>query len=406
VNPLRDYDLGRHAVFGAETSVEFDASVDAGKYFSAYVRPRFEALVPRREDMNGKALLQNGYGVFRAGNFTLQFGRDSQLWGFGDRGSLLFSTNPRPLDGVRITNPTPARLPWIFKYLGEWRVTLYGYNLGPEYQPKWAWLTGYKVSLAPSRWVELGFGHVMEIGGEGVYSPNALDVIGGFFGFRPRGTDATSPQTDNHIFELEALVRIPPARGMQLYGNIAIDDKWKSIKKTLKDGCSFLGGVYFPALTPSGATDLRVEVVRTSALYGHHSLFRDGYAINQKLIGTDAGPDAWTASATLRHRLSPKLWYGLSFGWDYRRSDTYTEPAGANGLAAPVIKVATGPTDVRYRGLADLDIRVKKHLGLRLTAGYERAQDQGFVAGNDVNNFLAAASLTFDFDRRFAFSRD
>ncbi len=404
INPLADYDLGRHPIFGTLNAVEAVARFKTGKYFSGYVRPRFEVDVPRDADMTGHVYVQNAYGTFSAGNFSLKFGRDSMLWGFGERGSLLFSTNPRPLDGVWITNPTPARLPWIFKYLGRWRYTLYGTNFGPEYEKKWAWLAGYKISLAPAKYVELGFGHAVQIGGEGMPAPSFLDVLGEFSGFRPAGTDPNSPNLTNHTFEIDLLVRVPQLRGFQIYGNMAIEDYWKSIKKTLIQGCSYLGGIYLPALNSTGTMDLRAEYVHTNPLEFRHGLYTDGFTINRRLLGTDAGPDADTLHFLFRQTLSSKIWYGITLDWDYRRSNSYTELRNPDGTAGPIVKTADGPTEQRYRGLADLDFKFHGNLGLHLTGGYERVKNLHFVQGSDCNNFIVAAALSINFDRHFAFA--
>jgi hypothetical protein len=404
INPLRDYDLGRHPVFGTVSAEEAVARFKAGKYFSGYFRPRFEVDIPRVDPMGGHVYVQNAQGAFRAGNFEFRFGRDSMVWGPGDRGSLLFSTNPRPFDGVWITNPTPARLPWVFKHLGRWRYTLYGINLGPEYVRKWAWLAGYKFSLAPARYVELGFGHAVQIGGEGAPTPSFLDVLGEFTGFRPAGTDPNSPNLTNHTFEIDLLVRIPQLRGLQIYGNVAIEDYWKSVKKTLTQGCSYLGGIYLPALNPSGTMDLRAEYVHTNPLEFRHTLYSDGFTLDRRLIGTDAGPDADTLHILFRHTLSRRMWYGVTADWDFRRSNTYAELRNPDGTAGPIVKVANGPSEQRWRGLLDLDVGLRKGASLHLTGGYERVRNQRFVAGADCNNFVVAAALSLDLDRHFAFA--
>lgn len=403
INPMGDYDLGRNVVDGFQQAAEFTASLYTGRFFSAYVRPRFEADIYRTDDMTGHVYLQNGYGTFRAGNFALEFGRDSLVWGIGERGGLLLSTNPRPLDGFRITNPTPARLPWVFKYLGEWKYTLFAANLGPECSRKWAWLAGYKLSLMPIEYLEMAFGHTVMIGGQGAPTPSFVDVVGEFFGFRPEGSSPTSPNLTNHLYEIELMLRIVPLRGLQLYTDISIDDKLGSFSNMFKYGGGYIWGLYLPALNSSGSADLRVEYTRIGPLQYHHSLYSDGYTLNRRLIGSDAGPDADTLYINYRHTLSPKFWYGLSFGWDYRRSDTWTQLRNPDGTAGAMVKVASGPVEQRYRGLIDLDWKTKKNLTLHLTGGYERVLNLHYTQGNDRNNYLAALSLEFDFDKYFGF---
>ena len=402
INPLVDYNLGRQATDGTQIAQEVTGWFEAGRFFAGLVRPRFEENAFRTGDVTAMATVQNATADLRAGNFSVKVGRDSMFWGMGDRDSLLFSTNPRPLDGVWVTNPTPARLPWVFKYLGRWRYTLYGVNMGPEYSVPYAWTMGYKVSLAPAKYVELGFGHAVIIGGQGMPAPSAVDVIGEFIGFRPGGTTTTSPNISNHMFGIDVLVRIPQLRGLELYGTMAIEDKWKSITKTLTQGCSYQGGIYLPALNASGSLDLRLEYAHTSPLQYRHGLYTDGFTIDRKLIGTDGGPDAETVHAKLRQTVAPKLRLGVALDWDYRRSDTYTELRNPDGSAGPVVKIGWGPAEQRYRGVVDLDWQLRETLRLRLAGGYERAHNLGFVAGVDRNNWLLSGALTWKFDRRFA----
>jgi len=400
VNPLGDYDLGRHPTDGYQSAEELVARFQLGKFFSAYARPRLEVNFPRQGDLSGDLYIQNAYGTFKAGNFSMKAGRDSMVWGFGERGSLLYSTNPRPLDGIWLTNPEPARLPWYFKYLGRWRYTLYAANLGPEYARKYAWIAGYKLSLAPARYVEVGFGHAVQIGGEGAPTPSAVDVIGEFFGFRPAGTSGSAPNLTNHMFEFDLLLRIPQLRGVELYGNFALEDKWKSVKKTLTHGMSYLGGLYIPALNNTGSMDLRIEYVHVNPLQYRHSLYADGWTINERLMGTDAGPDANAIHAQFRHTISPKIWYGVTFGWDYRSSDTWVELPNRGDI----VKTVSGPTEQRWRGIFDLDWRVRPEMKLHFTGGYERVGNLHYQQNVHRNNFLIAASLHFYWDRYFAFA--
>ncbi len=407
VNPLGDYNLGRHAIDGFQIAHEATASFQATKFFAANARPRLEVDIPRQNNMQGHIYLQNSYGVFKAGNFIFEFGRDSMLWGIGERGGLLFSTNPRPLDGIRITNPTPYQLPWVFKHLGHWRYTMFAANYGPGYIRKYAWLAGYKLSWLPIKYLELAFAHAVMIGGQGAADPSAVDVIGEFFGFRPAGTSRGSPNLTNHIFEVEYLFRILPLRGMQIYGNIAVDDKFgNSFTKTIRHDCGFLWGLYFPVLNQSGSADLRIEYVKSSPLLYRHSLYADGFTLNRKLLGSNAGPDTNAFYAKFRHNLSDDLLYGLEAALDFRSSDTYKQVQTAAGTAGHIEQVSSGPSEKRFRFLADLDWQVKKHLNLHFTTGYERVQNLHFAGNVSRNNYLFAVALSLDLDRYFAFEID
>jgi len=404
-NPLRDDRLGRHTDDGFQNAIETIHRFSLSKYFSVYASPRFEVNIPRvNGDMRGKAYVQNLYAIFQPDDyFALEFGRDSIVWGAGEHGDLMVTDNARPLDLIKITNPKPARLPWIFKYLGQWKYTLFGANLGPENARKYAWLAGWKFSLLPARYVELGFSHAVMMGGEGAPNLSALDVIGEFAGFRPAGSDPDSPNKTNHMMEAELLVRIPQLRGAQLYGVITNEDKRDSVKRFLKDGSGYVAGLYLPALFSSGSTDFRLEFEHTPALIYRHGLYSDGWTLNRKLIGSSLGSDGERIRAVIGQTVSSKLDLRFEAAWDHRRSDLKTTTTDPDGSLGDVITVEHRPAEDRYRFLLDGMFRTKKHINIGATVGVERVKNIAFNSGVDRTNYLLALSLTFDFDNYFRF---
>ena len=59
------------------------------------------------------------------GSLEFSIGRQSLWWGQGRHGSLVLTNNAEPLDMIRLTNPNPILLPWVFKYLGPFRFDLF-----------------------------------------------------------------------------------------------------------------------------------------------------------------------------------------------------------------------------------------------------------------------------------------
>jgi hypothetical protein len=86
------------------------------KWFSLYANPEFR-YSEDYTDVKAKTI----YGLISLFGLDLIAGKDSQWWGPGYHGSLLLSNNPEPLKIVKLTNPEPVILPWIFKYLGPFR---------------------------------------------------------------------------------------------------------------------------------------------------------------------------------------------------------------------------------------------------------------------------------------------
>lgn len=403
VNPLLNYREGRHAIDGFQTSFEIPNRFTFGRFFAVAFTPRVETDSWRDGDALIRPYLQEGYGVLQAGDAALTFGRAGMVWGPSDRGSMMFSNNARPLDMVQFQTPTPFRLPWVFRYLGQWKVTMMGANMGPESSHPYWWLTGWRVALMPARYVEIGFGHVAMMGGENSPPLSAIDVIGEYFGFRPGGSDPSSPNKSNHDMEASLIVRIPQLWGAMLYGSIINEDKRDTVKRFLRDGSSYLAGVYLPRLTPSGSSDLRLEFRRLCAIQYRHGIWNDGYTLNQLVVGDNLGPDALGFRAAYSQEFSDAFRIGASFDWEKRRSDIHGDSGDPDGTLGDIIILEHRPAEERYRAVLSPRLKLRKTVKLDLDFGYERVLNAGYVQGVSRNNWLAAVTLRLDLDRHFRF---
>ncbi|MBW1852898.1 MAG: hypothetical protein JRJ15_16075 [Deltaproteobacteria bacterium] len=68
----------------------------------------------RYSDGDKTIIMDKVYGVVELLGMELEVGSDSQWWGPGYHGSILFSNNPEPLTMVKLTNSRPVLLPWTF----------------------------------------------------------------------------------------------------------------------------------------------------------------------------------------------------------------------------------------------------------------------------------------------------
>ena len=227
--PLLNYQGGEGEVDGFYGAAELEVRGQISKHFSFLAQPILFAQNPRNDDAYAGVHMRYGYGIMSFGNFALEVGRDELVIGPGEYGGLLYTGNARGFDNIRISNPKPARLPWYFKYLGKWQVTMFGANMGPKYNFKYAWLGGYAVTLMPVKWVELGFNHGVIMGGNGAPNLSALDVIGEYFGFRPSGSSSDSPNPANQLMEASLLIRIP-WKMTEFYSVLTNEDKRDSVK--------------------------------------------------------------------------------------------------------------------------------------------------------------------------------
>ena len=395
--PLLDYRGGEGEVDGFYASAEVKALGQLSDHFYYLAQPILFIENPREQDAYAGVHLKYGYGVVTFGNFALELGRDELVFGPGENGGLIFSGNARGLDGIRISNPIPARLPWYFKYLGKWQLTMFGANMGPGYTPKYAWIAGFALSLMPVKWVELSLNHAVVMGGENT-NLSALDIFGEFWGFRPVGTDPGSENKSNHLMEASLLFRVP-WRALEFYGVLTNEDKRDTIKRFFKDGSAWLLGMHFPALT--NTSSLRIEYTRTSAIQYRHGGNIDGFTLNNRILGSDLGPDAHGVRTAFIQDFPGVFGYKVNLDWDYRRSDMHATQIEADGTFGDIIVSQSRPADQRLRLKTDLWFDLNKNITVGVVAGYEHVWSCQYVGGKECNDFLLGAGIKFNFVDKF-----
>lgn len=370
------------------------------RYFSIYARPLFEL-----SGNNSGAYIQNLYGKFGISNFEIQVGRDSLVWGQGQYGPMLISTNARPLDMIKLTNPSPLELPSFLKYIGPFRGTIFVSNLGPDQPHKYPYFCGYKFTLMPMHIVELGFSHTVMMGGRGLKVGDTWDAFGEFWGVR--GGGQTLGET-NHLMTAEIGVTLSFLRSSRAYFSITNDDKRDSIARLLKDGSSYLGGIYIPGLTSAGNSDLRVEYQNTSPIAYRHSYYPNGYTLNRNIIGSSLGPDSQGIHVEYHNDLFERrdLDFTVTFDWEQRGSNIWTTTVDPDGTMGDIFIALHKPDENRYRIAALYRRPITNEWNMEAYAGYERLHNKNFVAGSSGNNAMLYLSLKYNFDKFFKYPKN
>jgi len=407
INPLLDYRQGRHLVDGANLGLETTTWLRASDYFAMLVRPRFQLGLGRNAapDQN-RADVLNLYGKFWVKNLEIQIGRDNLMWGQGIEAGQLLSTNPRGLDMAKISNDSPFFLPWVFKYLGANKISFFYADLGPEQNFPNAYLVGYKWSLQPLSFFEIGAALLTQSGGDGSPPASFFDRVRDVFPVDQAG-GVNQVEIGNHIGGVDFRFRIPPARGLELYVEANFDDNhnpFSKPKKAFVDDAAYVAGFYLPRVDEAGAIDLRMEYRRTGLRFYEHAQFVSGWTLNRFLMGDNLGPNAWGLYGTVNWDVDPSNLLSFHGAFESRSSDLWTvvDPGGEFIFT----KVADGPEERRLRGRVEWLHRVQGFpLQVRAQLAYERAQNFNFVAGNDRNNFLGEVGLRFEFDRWTRFPR-
>jgi hypothetical protein len=125
------------------------------------------AVTPFPTAARNQARLLDTYVGLNLGNWQISYGQQSQWWGPGASGSLLFSDNAPPVQMFHIDRVSALRLPWPFRLLGPMRWNAYfgrlqGHILSPN-----PFFHGEKLSFKHTRNLEFGFSRTVVVGGEG-----------------------------------------------------------------------------------------------------------------------------------------------------------------------------------------------------------------------------------------------
>lgn len=392
VQPLLAYKEGRHYNKYANFYFETEHWLEWTPYFSAYINPQFY-YDSKAGDPDGGAKVH--YGYLKAGykNFEFQVGRDQIRWGSGEYGNLLFTNNARGLDMIRLTTPSTFRLPWVFKHLGQWRFTTFFSWLGTSYQLPNSILTGYRVDYMPLYWLDIGFDHVVSMGGKGAKDPNVKDAIGEYIGFI--FDSGNSRATSNHQMGLDLSVKIPPLMGAEIYGKVLFEDTNKENSLMFKHNASYQGGLYFPRLDPAGRLSLRAEFVRTGEYAYRHSIYTSGYAVSDKFMGYDAGSDTYSGLLKADYIFNIDEFVNANFRYLKRSSNTYRgiyDPSGdQTGLAVNV----AGTKEYHYMFKVGGQKKLSPRINLYGEVGIDYTRNKMFTLGKNDLDFSTQLMLIF-----------
>ncbi len=294
--------------------------------FAFYLHPEYADSSLMDDDID----LVEGYGKVMTGPFEIEAGKDSLWWGPGRGGSLLMSNNAEPFTMVKVSNPQPLLLPWVFRILGPFKGQWFLTQLEEDRHIPKAKLSGVRLNIKPFPLLEFGASRVVMFGGEGVPNVDLLDYAKMFL--------ATNEQAENNqIAGFDASVLLPlnripfgrnlPLRSIRFYGDAAGEDEAGALPSLW----GWLGGVQFNDLFKTGRTDLRIEYADNHAphepdVFYNHSLYRSGYTYEDRIIGHHMGTDSRDVFMQLSHYLSDSLILDLIYNRQTHDLSAKTHP--------------------------------------------------------------------------------
>jgi len=255
--------------------------------------------------------LIEGYGKLALGNFEIELGKDSLWWGPGYHGSLLMSNNAEPFKMIKISNPFPKKLPWIFERLGPFKATWFLTELENNRSVPETKLTGLRFNFKPRRAFDIGISRAIMFGGSGRPSVGLNDYLRMW---RP----PEDPQS-NQLAGFDASFLLPldekmPAKSLKLYTDWIGEDEAAGLPP--KWGRLF--GMQINDILRTGRTDLRVEFASNHVphypnVFYTHSPYRSGYTYKGRMIGHHMGTDTQDMFFRLTHYLKDDMILGLEY---------------------------------------------------------------------------------------------
>ncbi len=287
----------QHAPSGPENSTSVQNAIDA-----IDDNPGLPAS-PQPE--RNQARLLDAYVGLNLANWQLSYGQESQWWGPGESGPLLFTDNASPVRMFHIDRVSPFRLPWIGKILGPMRWDAFFGNLQGNQLTPAPFFHGEKISFKPTSNLEFGFTRTVEVGGEG--RPFTLDRL--FLSYFSATSYINKPALKdpgkrNGGFDFS--YRLPFLRKwLTIYNDSISADDPSPLAAPRRAG--FSPGLYLTHFPGIARLDLRVEAPLTNTVSTdvpgryiywdnyYHDLYTNRHFLMGDWVGRDgAGIQAWS----------------------------------------------------------------------------------------------------------------
>lgn len=347
---------GDSFVQGANLRAGFILEAELMNTAAFYFNPEY-----RLDGDSQRGRVQAGYATLGIHGVEVQIGRDSLWWGSGFHGGLLMTDNAKPFDIIKLSSEHPFIMPWVFKYLGLIRPTLFVTRLEENRDFPNANLLGMRLDLKPARGLQIGLSRVFLFGGEGRKGLTASDWVNAF-----TANDSTehtnSPTNGDQIAAIDvSYVYVNdksaiPFSGIKIYTEWGAEDSSGKTKTPTARADIFGAFIDEPFWLKN--TDFRIEWANTArnADWGpswyHHFVYSTGYTYESKIIGHHMGADSQDLFARAEYHLDSGT--DLGFEFDRERTDIHSsEKRRKDWYAADVSYPVNG--DITLSGGAGLE---------------------------------------------------
>jgi membrane-associated phospholipid phosphatase len=277
--------------------------------------------------------LLDAYGVFNFKTIQISAGRQSLWWGPGAGGPPNLSDNVEPMDMLRLTNPSPWKLPSFFHWLGPLRWDSFLGLMGGHHFPPEPGIQGQKISFKPTPNLEFGFSRTI------VFRPVTTRMfLRGFFSFGDNKTTIPGSAADvgDRRSGFDFSYRIPGLRKwLVLYNDGMADDETSPL--AYPQNSLMNPGIYLPQIPRIPKLDFRAEMAwsdppllsnRGGKYVYYNGAYHDSYTNDGHLLGSWVGREGHGLQLWSTYWLSPRN--SVQAGYRKAHVDRDFIPSGGN----------------------------------------------------------------------------
>jgi Capsule assembly protein Wzi/PAP2 superfamily len=305
-------------------------------------------------EINQARLLDAYVGLSLAG-WQLSYGQESQWWGPGESGPLLFSDNAAPVRMFHVDRVSPFHLPWIGRLLGPMRTDAFFGQLQGNLLSPAPYFHGEKISFKPTPNLEFGFSRTVVVGGEG--RPFTLDrLFLTYFSATSYFQKPADKDPGKRDGGFDFSYRVPYLRKwLTIYTDSISADDPSPLAAPRRAGLS--PGFYLTHFPKISKLDLRVEAPLTDTVSTNGAgryiywddYYHDLYTNRNFLMGDWVGRDGAGIQAWSRYWLTAKN--SIQLGYRHLKVDNKFIPNGGTVNDASVradywIKPAVGASAI------------------------------------------------------------
>jgi hypothetical protein len=391
---------GEPSIDGTSALVESYHTFESN-YVALSLTPQFSFVSPSDSAGRGALRLQEADLRLLLRNVAIDVGREYVVWGQGRDVGMLNSNNSPPLDQIQLSSDEPFSFPWIFRQLGPTRLSFFFADLGADQNFPHAYAIGYRGSIVPTDYLELGASVYTKAGGKGAPPATTtarlidllpfLDASAYNNVFGARGNF----QFSDHYAGFDGRLRLP-SLGTSFYWEVLLNDfDVRRLGSVFWDDAGHVFGFDLPRLSSSGRLQASLEYHHTGLRYYEHEQFISGQTVHQTLTGDPLGPNAQGVYANLDWYASLQRRLGLQLALERRSNDQYAfvpEPHYGFTIKEHRPKEWTGRALANWQLLPE-----RQQIGTLLQFGYARTRNFDFASADDRNGFLGRVALEYRF---------